>query len=280
MTTEDRTGDTAESIRGAATSRDAGSGATTSLSPGEVACPDCGAIAREPALRHQCTSCGARFDVLRIQAGVRQPEYSPQLLQARRQEPPPAETIEDLSDGEHVRRLVVRRKPGTWLSAFAWPVMTLLAVAAPVEYALLSQPMSIGMWILSALVPLACVSIIGVSTWIFRSRSDEVILDHAGFTHIERVARRARERHIPLDAIDFFTVGECGGDNNRYYEPCVVLYHGSDQKERGIAGLLGHNDKELQWVARYLASGCALLLDTEPERFLYTDPPPPLAAAD
>lgn len=275
MTTEDRTRDSAGSIRGAATSRDAESAPATQLSSGEVACPDCGAIAREPALRHQCTSCGVRFDVLRIQPGIRQPEYSPKLLQARRQEPPPAETIEDLSDGQHVRRLRVRRKPGTWLSAFAWPVATLLAVAAPFEYAFLSQQM----WILSALVPLACACIIGLSTWIFRSRSDEVILDHAGLTHIERVAWRAREHHIPLDAIDFFTVGNSYSDD-RFYEPCVVLYHGSDQKGRGISGLLGHNDVELQWVARYLASGCALLLDTEPGRFLYTDPPRPQAGAD
>jgi len=217
-----------------------------------------------------------RFDVLRIQPGIRQPEYSPQLLQARRQELPPAETIEDLSDGEHVRRLLVRRKRGTWLSAFAWPVVTLLAVAAPVEYALLSGPMSIGMWILSTLVPLACACIIGLSTWIFRSRSDEVILDHTGLTHIKRVDWRAHEHHIPLAAIDFFTVGNSYSDD-RFYEPSVVLYHGSDQKERGIAGLLGHKDVELQWVARYLASGCALLLDTEPERFLYDVEPAPKA---
>jgi len=127
---------------------------------------------------------------------------------------------------------------------------------------------------------LGCACILGLLSWIFRSRSDEVILDQSGLTHIERFAWVVRKRHIPLDAIDFFTVSQSGGEENRFYEPCVVLYHSSDRKEFNIAGLLGHNEAELQWVARYLASGCALLLDTEPGRFFYTDPPGPVAAAD
>ena len=270
MTTEDHTGDSAEAIRETATSHDAVSPSTASLSPGEVACPDCGAIAREPALRHQCTGCGARFDVLRIQPGIRQPEYSPQLLQARRQEPPPAETIEDLSDGEHVRRLLVRRKRGTAVFAMVTPTYLTVILGGVVEYSLYLSRRSTVAPILSVLVLLACGWFIRATMRRISSMRDEVMLDGTGLTHIRRVGRRCiHERHIPLDAIEFLSVGNSFLKSSGKYDPCVVLYHASDQIERRIAGLLGYGYADLEWVARYLATGCALLLDAEPERFLY-----------
>jgi len=96
---------------------------------------------------------------------------------------------------------------------------------------------------------------------------EEVILDEGGLTMRLRVGARTLKRHVPLAAIDFFAEKHSGQGTT---DSCVTVY--SDGETWSIGGYRGYNGFDMDWVAQYLASGCALLRGTAPEHFLYSEP--------
>jgi len=201
-----------------------------------------------------------------VDAGSRQPAQSGPLLEPRLGEPCPVSTIEDRSDAEHVRWLVIRRNGRRGIDKVITAIAVWLALNSLFWGAALTES-SIGSAI-AGLVALV-VSVLWIRAAILEYlRREELILDRTGLTQVCRIGSRVTKFLVPLHLIRFFQV-DCvgiyqGGDNY------VIVYHARGDVR--MASFLGYRyASTYKWLIRQLATGCALLLDTDPEQFLVRD---------
>ena len=205
-------------------------------------------------------------------AGTRGPAQSGPLLEARQLPPPPAATIEDRSDAQHVRWLVIRRKKRLPSFTDICIVLFVFMLAAIFSAKAISDR-SIGWAILAVVLAIGSIALVyGVVASL--SRYQEIFLDEQGLTvHPGAPSRNTTSltRLIPLEAIQFFQ-DESEGYYGDYHSHVRVYGDGTDWL---LGSGLGYAPLEMVWVAHYLASGCALLLGTETEHFLVARPDPP-----
>jgi len=242
------------------------------IAPHDVDCPVCGATAHLPGLRHRCSACGARFDVARVSVGAREPAQSGPVLEARRHEACPVSTIEDRSDAEHVRWLIIRRGGRRKL---------VTKVIVPIVFWLVLETLFWGTAIERGSVGWGLVGVLTLVLalwWVHKGILDygryvELILDEEGLTQVTRIGKHVYRGTIGLDRIQFFRSELSDSyDTSDGFDHCVVVYFdgGSKMLAKSMGYTWKHRDA-ISWVVQQLATGCALLLDVDPGQFLYRE---------